>query len=222
MQEVSEHGRTVVFVSHNLAAVQRLCPRAFWISNGHVAGEGATASVVAAYMRASGLRQSGGEAVVGPDAHRVGTGGVRLRSAALVNQAGEPVSQLAIGERFGVRMHFEVFEPIDDAVVELGISGADGTRVLTVQNLDRDGTPFVLEPGPYVIVAELGVPFLPGEFQIGVALHRLVGLTLDLVESVLSFSVLNTTLDDSYHYPWAVVRGSVRPESRWSISAVVS
>ena len=40
MQEVSEHGRTVVFVSHNLSAVQRLCSRAYWIGNGRIAGEG--------------------------------------------------------------------------------------------------------------------------------------------------------------------------------------
>ncbi len=218
MQEVSEHGRTVVFVSHNLSAVQRLCSRAYWIGNGHIAGEGPTASVVAAYMRESGLRQTGGEAVVGPDAHRVGTGGVRLRAAALVNEAGEPVNQLAIGERFGVRMYFDVLESLDDGVVELGVSGPDGTRVLTVHNIDRDGTPFVLDAGTYEIVAWLGIPFLPGEFQVDIGVHRLVGLTLDLVEAVLTFSVLNTTLDDSYHYPWAVVRGSVRPESRWSVS----
>src|SRR5438132_1322046 len=59
MQEVSEHGRTVVFVSHNLAAVQRLCSRAYWIGSGRIAGEGPTAEVVAAYMRQSGLRQEG-------------------------------------------------------------------------------------------------------------------------------------------------------------------
>jgi lipopolysaccharide transport system ATP-binding protein len=222
MQEVSEHGRTVVFVTHNLSAVQRLCSRAYWLSSGHIAAEGPTASVVASYMRASGLQQQGGEAVVGPDVHRIGTGAARLHAAALVNETGESVSQLAIGERFGVRMEFEVFEAVDDAVVELGISGADGVRVVTVHNVDRDGTQFALEPGPYKVVAWLDIPLMPGEFQIDVALHRLVGLTLDLVDAVLSFSVLNTTLDDSYHYPWAVVRGTVRPESRWSISAASS
>jgi lipopolysaccharide transport system ATP-binding protein len=219
MQEVSEHGRTVVFVSHNLAAVQRLCSRAYWIGNGHIAGEGPTAEVVAAYMRQSGLRQEGGEAVVGTDVHRIGTGGARLLAAALVNEAGASVSQLAIGERPGVRMRFEVLEPIDDAVVELGISGADGTRVLTAQNIDRDGIPFLLETGTYEIHTSLGVALLPGEFQLSIALHRLVGLTLDLVDGVLSFSVINTTVDGSFHYPWVVVRGSVRPESRWSIAA---
>ena len=218
MQEVSGQGRTVVFVSHNLSAVQRLCSRAYWIASGHIAEEGPTASVVAGYMRASGLQQEGGEVVVGPDVHRIGTGAVRLRFAALVNEAGESVSQLAIGERFGVRMQFEVLEAIDDAVVELGISGADGVRVVTVQNIDRDGTTLALEPGTYEIVAGLGIPLLPGEFQIDVGMHRLVGYTLDWIEGVLSFSVLNMTLDDSYHYPWIVVRGSVRPESRWSVS----
>jgi lipopolysaccharide transport system ATP-binding protein len=219
MQEVSEHGRTVVFVSHNLAAVQRLCSRAYWIGNGHIAGEGPTAEVVAAYMRESGSRQEGGEAVIGADAHRIGTGAVRLLAAALVNDAGDSITQLAIGERFGVRMRFEVVEAIDDAVVELGISGVDGTRLLTAHNVDRDGTPFVLEPGSYQIQAWLGVALLPGELQISVAVHRIGGLTLDLVEGVLSFSVINTTLDESFHYPWAVVRGSVRPESQWTISA---
>ena len=59
MQEVSELGRTVVFVSHNLAAVQRLCSRGYWISGGRIAGEGPSGSVVAAYMRASGSSTTG-------------------------------------------------------------------------------------------------------------------------------------------------------------------
>jgi lipopolysaccharide transport system ATP-binding protein len=218
MQEVSELGRTVVFVSHNLAAVQRLCSRAFWISGGRIAAEGPTSSVVAAYMRASGSRQEGGEAVIGADAPRIGTGSARLVSASLINEAGEPTGQLAIGEPFGVRMQFELFQPIDDAVVELGISGADGTRVLTAHSTDSDGTPFSLEPGTYQIQASLGVALLPGELQLAIGLHRLVGQTLDLVEAVLSFSVLNTTVDGSFHYPWSLVRGAVRPESRWSVS----
>ena len=157
--------------------------------------------------------------MIGPDVHRIGTGAARLLSAALVNEAGEPVNQLAIGERFGVRMQFEVFEPIDDAVVELGISGADGARVVTAQNIDRDGTQFALEPGTYDIVAWLGVALLPGEFQLDVALHRLVGLTLDLRRCGAVLLGAQYDARRSFHYPWAVVRGSVRPESRWSISA---
>ncbi len=141
MQEVSEHGRTVVFVSHNLSAVQRLCSRAYWIGGGQIAGEGPTASeVVAAYMRASGSRRTAGRPSSAPTPTASAPAACGCARRRWSTRPGEPVSQLAIGERFGVRMHFEVFEPIDDAVVELGISGPDGTRVLTAHNLDRDGT----------------------------------------------------------------------------------
>jgi lipopolysaccharide transport system ATP-binding protein len=221
MAEVSARGRTVVFVSHNLSAVQRLCSRAYWIGGGTIASEGPTAEVIAAYMRQSGSRQEGGEAVVGPDAHRIGTGDACLRSIALVNEAGAAVSQIAIGERFGVRMRLDVVAPIEDAVVELGISGADGARIVTVQSIDRDGTPYALEAGSYEVQVWMGVALLPGEFQLDVGVHRIGGLTLEFIEGVLSFTVLNTTLDESFHYPWLVVRGAVRAQSQWSVAAVL-
>ncbi len=219
MHEVAEHGRTVVFVSHNLvrdaaAVLPRVLDRRRQ-DRGRRPSQFDRGRLSPCHRAQADRWGSRGR----PDAERIGTGSVRLRSAALLNDAGEAVTQLAIGERFGVRMRFEVLEAVDDAAIELGISGADGVRVLTVHNVDRDGTPFAVEPGPYEIVAWLDVPLLPGEFQIDIALHRLIGLTLDLVQSVLAFSVLNTTADESFHYPWAVVRGTVRPQSYWSIAA---
>jgi hypothetical protein len=115
-------------------------------------------------------------------------------------------------------MRFDLCEAIDDGVVELGISSSDGTRLMTAHNVDQDGTPFALDAGSYEIHAWLGVAMLPGELQLTVGLHRLRGLTLDLVEGLLSFSVINTTLDGSFHYPWVVVRGAVRPQARWTVA----
>ena len=50
MEEASESGRTVVFVSHNMAAVQRLCSRAYLIDHGRVIKEGTAPEAVAAYF----------------------------------------------------------------------------------------------------------------------------------------------------------------------------
>ena len=97
---------------------------------------------------------------------------------------------VAIGERLCVRMRFDVVEAVDDAVVELGISGPDGDRVVTAQNVDRDGTPYVLEAGAFEVEARLGIALLPGEFQLDVGVHRIGGLTFDFVEGALSFSVI--------------------------------
>src|SRR5688572_19830994 len=53
MHEVSRGGRAVLFVSHNLAAVQALCNRAVWLDRGRVAAAGPTADVVASYLQAA-------------------------------------------------------------------------------------------------------------------------------------------------------------------------
>ncbi len=50
MHEVSRRGRTVLFVSHNMAAVQALCSRVIWLDRGEVAATGATTDVVAKYL----------------------------------------------------------------------------------------------------------------------------------------------------------------------------
>ena len=63
MSDVAGHGRTVLFVSHNLAALKALCTRAVWLEGGRVAAAGEVAAVVDAYLadepsarRRAGLR----------------------------------------------------------------------------------------------------------------------------------------------------------------------
>jgi len=58
MGEVSRGGRTVLFVSHNMVAVQSLCRRALMLQNGKVATDGPTSSVVSAYLRDAYRREA--------------------------------------------------------------------------------------------------------------------------------------------------------------------
>jgi ABC-type polysaccharide/polyol phosphate transport system ATPase subunit len=53
MQEVSKSGRTIVFVSHQMNQIRRLCERVFWIDGGHVRDSGATAQMIASYEAAT-------------------------------------------------------------------------------------------------------------------------------------------------------------------------
>jgi lipopolysaccharide transport system ATP-binding protein len=53
MNDVAGHGRTVLFVSHHLAALRALCPRAIWLEGGRIAAEGEVGPVVDAYLAAS-------------------------------------------------------------------------------------------------------------------------------------------------------------------------
>jgi lipopolysaccharide transport system ATP-binding protein len=49
MQEVSRSGRTIVFVSHQMNQIRRLCERVFWVDGGTIRCEGPTGKVIAAY-----------------------------------------------------------------------------------------------------------------------------------------------------------------------------
>lgn len=53
MHEVSRGGRTVLFVSHNMAAIQALCGRAIWLDRGAVAADGVTADSIRSYLASS-------------------------------------------------------------------------------------------------------------------------------------------------------------------------
>src|SRR4030095_9466369 len=53
MREVGESGRTVIFVSHDMASIMRLCKRAIALNHGGIVGDGATADVVRDYAAPS-------------------------------------------------------------------------------------------------------------------------------------------------------------------------
>jgi lipopolysaccharide transport system ATP-binding protein len=219
MGEVARSGRTIIFVSHNLASIQRLCDRVAWLDHGRIVEQGDPPGVIASYMKKTGATQVGGEATVGRSAHRMGTQYVRLEKLALLDEAGRPVEALRLGEPFSVRLVYEVSRRVEECVLELGISSADGTRVLTVQNIDGDRPTVTLEPGTHQVDIGLDAEMLPGEFTIDAGVHHIAGTTHDFIERVLTFTALNVAHRGADTYPWDVVRGSVRVSSSWSVSS---
>src|SRR5690606_7255664 len=81
MNEGAREGRTVIFVSHNLDAIQRLCTRCMMLDGGQVAAYGPTADVVAAYLSRGRGPVDAGERVDLSSANRQGGSGVRFLSA---------------------------------------------------------------------------------------------------------------------------------------------
>ena len=222
MEDVAHEGRTVVFVSHNLSTIQRLCTRGLWIDNGTIAAEGSARDIVGAYLREAGTSQHGGIAEVAESVERISSGdAARLRRVALLDADDHPIEALTLGQPFTVALTYDVTEPVPDGVIELGFSTGDGVRVVTVQNIDGDRPVLALEPGRHEIRVAVDTTFLPGEFAIDVSLHRLVGLTLDQVERTLTFTALNTALDSEDRWPWDRVKGSVRVGADWSVRSPV-
>jgi lipopolysaccharide transport system ATP-binding protein len=90
MGDVAKEGRTVLFVSHNMVAVQTLCQRAFWLDAGRLKAEGGVSQIVTTYLR-SGLAEDDATERVWPDAGSApGNETVRLHRIAVQPEDGKP------------------------------------------------------------------------------------------------------------------------------------
>jgi lipopolysaccharide transport system ATP-binding protein len=212
-----EEGRTIVFVSHNLAWVERLCDRALLIEHGEVAAEGPVAQVTARYLGSVDAAQQGGVIQIPERAPRIGTGTARFKRARLVDPDDAQTSgSLLLNQPLVLEATLEVTETIQEAVLEVGIAAVDGLRLVTAFNTDGGREPVRLEPGVHELRAELAPELLPGEFVLDLGVHeRASGAAVDLVERVLRFDVgVSDGEGETYA---ATVRGYLRAETRWEV-----
>jgi lipopolysaccharide transport system ATP-binding protein len=105
MQDVAGSGRTILFVSHNMEAVQRLCHRCVLLEGGRVRMIGDTRPVVEAYF---GPGQTARHEKVWPEAERPGDDIVRLSAVRCRNAAGQSCGQFTVGEAVHLELEYEV------------------------------------------------------------------------------------------------------------------
>ena len=135
MEDVATHGRTVIFVSHNMMAIRSLCTRAVELDAGRVVNSGEAGKVVIDYL----MRQAeAGAEVEWPEGSRPGDEGVQLVSVRVVDQAGAVADMVSTSEPFGVRMEVELASVDEALCVGFDLATSDGTIVLRSYQTDLD------------------------------------------------------------------------------------
>jgi ABC-type polysaccharide/polyol phosphate transport system ATPase subunit len=160
MATVEREGRTVVFVSHNLDAIVRLCPTCIWLEQGSVAAIGPAADVVDTYLSAGVQRldrQTFDERPGVP---------VAVRSVGVLNPVGECTSVLRRDEPFTVEVSFVVNTPVPNLNIAISVQSLRGLRVLDEALSDHPSV--TLAAGEYT--ARLTIPSLlnVGDYVVGV------------------------------------------------------
>jgi lipopolysaccharide transport system ATP-binding protein len=119
MKDVSEEGRTILFVSHNMEAVQKLCTTGMLMQQGRLLDQGPIDSIVKKYLDVYASSVSTYE-IQPPENHKTMNGyACQLKIEDMHNH---PVSELAIGEHWQVRVSFKLNKDIPHFVIALGIS----------------------------------------------------------------------------------------------------
>jgi lipopolysaccharide transport system ATP-binding protein len=109
MEDVHEHGRTILFVSHNIPAVTRLCQRALLIADGTIQKDGPAAQIASAYLLSSLSLTA--ERTWSDPASAPGNDIARLRSVRIKTQDGTPVSTVDIRQAVGIEMIYDILTP---------------------------------------------------------------------------------------------------------------
>jgi lipopolysaccharide transport system ATP-binding protein len=127
MEGLRSGGRTVLFVSHNVAAVENLCSRAIWIDSGEVREDGPSRQVIASYMSAFSDSQTSSD--LEHITNRRGTGEVRLTEIEFLSQEGQPQPVTRSGDTLVLRLHFKTHKPVAQSSFGVRIYTELGTLV---------------------------------------------------------------------------------------------
>jgi lipopolysaccharide transport system ATP-binding protein len=133
MKDVAGSGRTVILVSHNMAAVQHLCERAIYLRNGNLIESGPSEQVIGTYMRAA---QGPAAANLAIREDRSGNGKVRFNSLALRDAKGNAVSALTCGQegRIALQLNNPGKSTINGLMISLGIDDHLGNRIVLLSS----------------------------------------------------------------------------------------
>ncbi|HKB05167.1 MAG TPA: ABC transporter ATP-binding protein, partial [Gemmataceae bacterium] len=161
MGEVSKAGRTVLFVSHNMAAIKALCGRAILIEEGKLAADGDVNAIVDRYL--SGGTDMALTGIIPENAPRYTDrpGEARFRSVRMTDLAGNPTTQLYYGQPFRVHFVCDVLKDIPDGHFEVSLSTQDGTHVTYTTTMDGGKGPRFLGKGRHEMSVDFDVTLLP-------------------------------------------------------------
>jgi lipopolysaccharide transport system ATP-binding protein len=207
MENAARSGRTILFVSHNLPAVESLCHRCLLLEEGRLAGAGATADVLRRYQER--IQEKAGAPF---------QGAVFIKSLELRNASGEPARSFAAGESITAAMEIDTGgREIRTPFAGLGFDTAAGRRVFTVGSyLSPDTLPPVR--GRARVVCQIpSPPLAPGAYAVTAGLGRSSDELLERVENAASFQVIESDFFGNGRMT-APEQGPVLVRSRWSVA----
>lgn len=192
MGDVAQRGRTVLFVSHNMAAVRSLCARAVRLHSGTLVEDGASEEVISHYLGAgAGAYRLAGSLQEVP--RRSDIPGLRFCSYSLLDSAGNAIEAVRLGDPLIVRVVCQAARPVRG--VAFGINWFDETGYVINRTTNRTLNMADLEftTGQAIIDVRYDeVCLLPGAYRVGLALQDSGSGYYDWIDGEIRVQVENS------------------------------
>ena len=210
MQEVSSGGRTIIFVSHNMTALKRLCTRAVWLDGGQILENGEAGEVVSCYLQrntVANLQSLWEDERTAPGDHRV-----RLRSVRLLSQDD---SSDHITVHTPLRIEFTYWNYVPDAVLNVSMILNNLEEVCVFATASDFG------PRPVGLVRHtLQIPgnlLNAGSYYVNMIVVKDASVGILFQNNVLAFEVAEGEVVGNWYGKFP---GAVRPKLKWKSEAI--
>ena len=182
MHDVShEHGRTVLFVSHNMGTVQKLCSTSILLENGKISTIGNSNEVISYYLDQT--NEGASEYIFSNEGKTDKLAyATKLRTEDL---DGNRMSEIPIGKPWRVKVYFTINHPVKNLIVALGMINMFGTSIRTSWNLPEN-----YEKGNYIAVFEEDkILFTPGRYKLIIGISKGSRESIEYIDNELWITI---------------------------------
>jgi len=182
MDDLRSGGRTVVFVSHNMAAVENLCSRAIWIDNGRIREDGAAKDVIKSYMSIFAKSRQAGSGTL-RSANRRGSGEIQITGVEFLDTEGRPKPLIRCGDPVVVRLYYECHKRVLRPHFGFEIRTDLGTLVANVSTWSAGVEIPHLDPGEaYADLEFEALNLIPATYYASLWVQSTGGITYDYLD----------------------------------------
>jgi ABC-type polysaccharide/polyol phosphate transport system ATPase subunit len=183
-------GKTVLFISHDMWNVRRLCDRILWMDGGRVRAFGPAAEIAERYMSEVNLRALSNQQNA-LQSHRGGTGEIRLTQVDIVDGSGRPVDRIVEGSPLVVRAAYDAAEPVPAPVFQVAIVDVDTGMVVASATSSAGDVPALVDGHGVIECVFESMPLRRRQFVLRMTIadsHQLV--SYDVVTAGPRFAVV--------------------------------
>ena len=200
MGDVTRDGRTVLFVSHNMAAVQSLCPRSLLLDNGELLRQGQTQEVVQQYLQATFSAKT---TPLDQRLDRSGDGSVRASSLRV--ESADQEGLIGTRSRLRLTLEYESDGPLRFAKFIVTVHNYGHTAIFLLDSEAAGGLPAELPAKGTITCVTDPIHLAPGRCYVNLSILKR-GRMADYVAGAAHFRV---AADDFYGSGKLPKRGSV-------------
>ncbi len=220
MNSISEQGRTILFVSHQLEWINELCNRCILIEDGKIIMDDSCALVIDRYLKNSDEPDNHGSKSLMNIKSTYNTGELQLAKIELLGEDKTIKNEFYFKERITIKLWLQIKKNLKNCNISVMIGDLRGRRIIYSDSGSIGSFNGQIGTGTHISKTEIRSNLLPGNFSVYIGVGKEDGQSLEWLERVLDFKVLKIGKDPSSNFKWDTVHGLVNDDSIWDIKQV--